>query len=308
MEKGGEEMERQEGMQNTTAGGPVIPQNPPPAPAAQMQTKTEPLKLRLRVFRPQPPPPRVCSNAHTHHHHHLVYTTPGPLPTSLHCCFQRRAQNRALVGRFQDFGPKPATPACAVQRATPPPTSPHRHHPTTSPHLPPSLFPTARPNRALAGQFRDFGPKPATSACAAQHVTPPPTSPRRHHPTTSPHLPPLLFPMARPELSSNGPVSGFWPKPLPEPRVSNRTATPLPPPPPHHSTTPPHRPPLPFHMARPKPSYNSSVSRFWPKPPPRALCFQPNGHTTTTTTTTPSHHPSTSSPAAVSHGVPKTEP
>ncbi|KIM83079.1 hypothetical protein PILCRDRAFT_7498 [Piloderma croceum F 1598] len=190
MEKGGEEIERQEGMQV-----PRIPQNPPPPPAAQMQTETEPLRLRFRVFWPQPPPPHACSNAHTHHHHHLVYTTPAPLPTSFHCCFQRRAQNRALVGRFQDFGPKPATPACAAQHVTPPPTSPCHHHPTTSPHLPPSLFPMARPSRALAGRFWTFGPKPATPARAAQRTTPPPTLPCRYHPTTPPH-PSALSPAA----------------------------------------------------------------------------------------------------------------
>src|SRR5882762_9948010 len=121
-----------------------------------MQTETEPLRLRFRVFGPQPSL-LACSNAHTHHRHHLVYTTtPLPLPTSLHCRFQRRAPNRALAGWFQVFGPKPTTPACAAQRVTPLPPSPCPPHPTTPPHRPPLQFHTARPKPSYDSSVSRF--------------------------------------------------------------------------------------------------------------------------------------------------------
>ncbi|KIM72924.1 hypothetical protein PILCRDRAFT_15690 [Piloderma croceum F 1598] len=269
MEKGGEEMERQEGMQVPSRGfcdttespstscSPDADQNralpnarphhrrhivvttPPPTPIIHHcapETELQQLGFGFLALNPQP---RLAQpNARPHHCHHLVATTPPPPPIIQQHYFQRRAPNRALPNARPHH---------------------HRHLVITTPPPPPithhCYFQQHAPNRALVGRFWVFDPKPTTPACAAQHATPPPPSPHPPHPTTSPH-----------------------------------------------------RPPLPFHTVRPKPSYNSSVSRFWPKPPPRASRFQPNGHTTTATTTTPSHHPSTSSPAAVSHSVPETEP
>jgi len=69
-----------------------------------------------------------------------------------------------------------------------------------------------------------------------------------------------------------------------------------------------HCPPLLFPMVHPKQSPSGPVLGFWPKPPPQPSHFQLDSHTTTTLQQQQSHHPSTSSPTAISHGVPKTEP
>src|ERR1700677_2921585 len=73
--------------------------------------------------------------------------------------------------------------------------------------------------------------------CHLVHTIPPPP-PIAHH---------RCFQRHTPNQALVGRFQAFGPNPLPEPRVSDRTATPPPPPPPpqqqHHSTTPPHHPP-----------------------------------------------------------------
>ncbi|KIM71255.1 hypothetical protein PILCRDRAFT_17231 [Piloderma croceum F 1598] len=140
MEKGGEEMERQEGMQ---------------VPRVFCDTAESPsTSCSLDADRN-----RALPNARPHHCHHLVVTTPPPPPIIHHRSFQQRPQNRATTARFRVFGPKPTTPACAAQRVTPPPLSPRRHHPTTSPHRSTLLFPTARPKPSPSGPVSSFWPQ-----------------------------------------------------------------------------------------------------------------------------------------------------
>ncbi|KIM92177.1 hypothetical protein PILCRDRAFT_279 [Piloderma croceum F 1598] len=152
--------------------------------------------------------------------------------------------------------------------------------------------------------------------------------------------------MARTKPSLSGPVSGFWPKtrnpglhsPTRDPTTDVTSSSP-----PHHlspspppvsdfwpqtrnpglrsptrdptadvtSLLPPHHPsalsPAAISYGVPETELQQLSFAFLAQTPPRASCFQPNGHTTTTTITTPFHHPSASSPAAVSHGTPETE-
>ena len=166
------------------------------------------------------------------------------------------------MGWFRAFSPKPTTPACAAQCTTPPPPPPRQHHPTIPPIDHHRCFRWHAPNRALVGLFWAFSPKPTT------WLVQPNARPchRRHLVHTSP--PPLLiahyrcFQRRAPNQALVGWFLVFGPNPLPEPCVSNRTATPPPQQQQHHPTTPLHHLPLPFHTACPKLSHNSSVSCF----------------------------------------------
>ena len=136
--------------------------------------------------------------------------------------------------------------------------------------------------------FNFFGPNLLTLRCT--NAQPHHHHHHHHHHTTPTHHPPFPFHMARLKSSLNGSVSGFDQTPC----LAFHERTALPPPPPphtHHHPTPTHHPPSPFHMARPKPSHNSSVLGFGPNPLP-ASCFtstQPHRHHHHHTT--PHHHP-----------------
>ena len=125
--------------------------------------------------------------------------------------------------------------------------------------------------------------------------------------TISCHRPTLPFHMARPKPSYERSVSGFWPKPHPRPRIGERAA---PPAPPCHSpapTTSHHRPTSPFYGARPKPSYECSVSRFWPKPCPLPSHWQTCSPPAVSMPSTCTNNLPSSPHTIVSHGTPETE-
>jgi hypothetical protein len=72
--------------------------------------------------------------------------------------------------------------------------------------------------------------------------------------------------MARPKPNYERLVLDFWPKPHPQLRVGERTASLASPCHPPAPTISCHHPTPPFHTARLKLSYECSVSGFWPKP------------------------------------------
>jgi hypothetical protein len=105
---------------------------------------------------PKPPPRLELSNRRPNHRNHCMPHSPPPLSVALHCRFQRSTRSRALVARFQTFGPKPAAPPCAVKRTAKPPQPLHTTQPTTSPHHLRSLFATAHPKPSPSGSVSDF--------------------------------------------------------------------------------------------------------------------------------------------------------
>src|SRR5882762_6149017 len=113
--------------------------------------------------------------------------------------------------------------------------------------------------------------------------------------------------MARPKLTYKRSVSGFWPKPHPWPRVGKHAAPPTPPCHPPTPTTSHHHPTPPFYAAQPKPSYECSVSGFWPKPCPLPSCWQTCSSPATSMPSTCTNNLLSSPHTIVSHGTPKTE-
>jgi hypothetical protein len=190
----------------------------------------------------------VQPNTQPHRCCNLIHTTPPSPPIAHHCCFQRRAPNRALVGRFQVFGPNPSL------SLTFPTGRPHHHHHHCT--IPPLLiiipcchFTWRTRNRATTAQFRVFGPNPLSEPHVSnQTATPPPTT-LSHHPSSSS---PAAVSHGMPKTELRQLSFGFLAQ-TPSPSLTFPSGWPhhhhhhhntIPPPPSHH-------PPLPFHMACP---------------------------------------------------------
>jgi hypothetical protein len=96
-------------------------------------------------FGPKPLPPLAPSNGHCNHRNLYIYHSSLLPPIARRRCFHQRSRNRAPAALFPVLSPKPAAPACATNRNTPPPPLPCKNHPTTPFHRPPQPFPMAHP-------------------------------------------------------------------------------------------------------------------------------------------------------------------